>query len=147
MGDAFKAAADAYLRRGLTRGVPSLFVDMRPLADADPAKRDVLLALAESYRDALRAGPGAAFPPLAGGAAGGEAPAPESPQTLVWVLFFLARFYDRLVGGRRRGRGLYVPVGVCRRCARGAPVAVGEARVLLWLWSSGAIGLWGYGAV
>ncbi|KAG2439621.1 hypothetical protein HXX76_004973 [Chlamydomonas incerta] len=99
VGDAFTAAADAYLRRGLTRGVPSLFVDMRPLADADPAKQAALLRLAESYRDALRAGPGAAFPPLAGGAAGaagGEAPAPESPQTLVWVLFFLARFYDRL---------------------------------------------------
>ncbi|KAG2432388.1 hypothetical protein HYH02_012960 [Chlamydomonas schloesseri] len=98
VGDAFKAAADAYLRRGLSRGVPSLFVDVRPLLDLpDTAKRDTLLGLVESYRDALRAGPGAAFPPLAGGGAGGEAPAaaPESPQTLVWVLYFLARFYDR----------------------------------------------------
>ncbi|EFJ53230.1 hypothetical protein VOLCADRAFT_55571 [Volvox carteri f. nagariensis] len=90
VGDAFKAAADMYLRVGLTRGVPSLYVDVRPLL-ADPVKRDTVRQLVESYRDTLRST--GAYPPLTG--ATSDSVSPESPQTLVWVLLFLARFYDR----------------------------------------------------
>ncbi|PNH10937.1 N-terminal acetyltransferase A complex subunit nat1 [Tetrabaena socialis] len=53
VGESFRAALDAYLRRGLTRGVPSLYVDVRPLM-ADPAKRQVVQELVEGYRDSLR---------------------------------------------------------------------------------------------
>ncbi|KAG2502223.1 hypothetical protein HYH03_000709 [Edaphochlamys debaryana] len=89
IGDNFVAAADAYLRGGLTRGVPSLFVDVRPLL-AGPVKRVALQRLVEGYRDSLKSK--GAYPPLSGG--DGSASAPESPQTLVWVLLFLARLYD-----------------------------------------------------
>ncbi|GFR42330.1 hypothetical protein Agub_g3237, partial [Astrephomene gubernaculifera] len=74
----------------LTRGVPSLYVDVRPLL-GDPAKSAAVQQLVESYRETLRSS--GTYPPLFGSDA---APGPESPQTLVWVLFFLARFYDRL---------------------------------------------------
>lgn len=53
VGDAFRAAADAYLRVGLTRGVPSLFVDVRPLL-GDGAKAACLQQLVEGYRDSLK---------------------------------------------------------------------------------------------
>ncbi len=53
VGDAFRAAADAYLRMGLTRGVPSLFVDVRPLL-GDGAKAACLQQLVEGYRDSLK---------------------------------------------------------------------------------------------
>ncbi|GIL62302.1 hypothetical protein Vafri_16585 [Volvox africanus] len=91
VGEGFKAAADAYLRVGLTRGVPSLYVDVRPLL-SDLTKAETIQQLVESYRDSLRSA--GSYPPLIG--ADNDAPqAPESPQTLVWVLLFIARLYDR----------------------------------------------------
>lgn len=113
-GDAFLTALDAHMRRYLSRGIPSLFVDIRPLF-REPAKLAAAESLAESYADSLRSS--SAFPAAAGASTsgstnssvnaeergGGEAGTSgrgdeaESPQTLVWVLYFLARHYDRLV--------------------------------------------------
>ncbi|KAJ5823333.1 hypothetical protein N7447_005673 [Penicillium robsamsonii] len=47
-GEDFKQAADAYLLRGLKKGVPSLFVNIKQLY-IDPAKRDVVQELVEGY--------------------------------------------------------------------------------------------------
>ncbi len=51
-GEAFAAAADAYLRVGLSRGVPSLFADVRPLL-RDEAKRVTLLRRVMGYKESL----------------------------------------------------------------------------------------------
>lgn len=55
------SAADAYVRRHLLRGIPSLFSDLQPLY-ADPAKAAALGQLFEGYAAHLRAH--GALPPL-----------------------------------------------------------------------------------
>lgn len=79
-GDAFTAAADSYVRRYLLRGIPSLFSDLKPLY-ASSAKAALLGQLFERHAASLQASN--ALPPLAGGAAGGQEPA---PQALVWCV-------------------------------------------------------------
>jgi tetratricopeptide (TPR) repeat protein len=72
----FSAAAEAYVRRPLERGVPSLFSDLRPLY-ADVSKAEALGKLMEGLRAAVEAGGGGGrLPPLsaaAAAAAAGEA--------------------------------------------------------------------------
>lgn len=98
MGEAFTAAADGFVRRYLSRGIPSLFSALRPLL-RDPAKAEALGHLFRRLEAGLVAD--GAFPPLAqapGGAAA-EPAAPEkaqSPQTLVWTRFYLAQHCDAL---------------------------------------------------
>lgn len=83
-GDAFRAAADAYLRDGIVRGVPSLFRDVAELYDA-PWREETLHALVSSYVENLEAG--ATF----GGAGDGEV---QPPSALLWSLYFVAQHHD-----------------------------------------------------
>lgn len=102
-GEEFRSLADTYVRRYLTSGIPSLFADLKPLY-RDAAKAATLQQLFHGYLDALTST--GALPPLAappgGGAAaaasGGkeraEAGEKKEPQTLSWVLLYLAQHYD-----------------------------------------------------
>jgi peptide alpha-N-acetyltransferase len=96
-GTEFVDAADAYVRRYLARGIPSLFSDLKPLY-ADAAKAAALGALFSRLEAALEST--GAFPPLArppAYATGGAAAAsPASPQALVWARLYLAQHHDRL---------------------------------------------------
>eukprot|EP00887_Chlorella_sp_A99_P007802 scaffold20.g7802.t1 len=94
-GDAFAAAADAYVRRPLSKGVPSLFSDLRPLY-ADPAKAAALAALFARLEAALAAG--GEFPPPAEGGGDVRAGGPHhaSPHSLVWCRLYLAQHHDLL---------------------------------------------------
>lgn len=99
MGEAFTAAADAFVRRYLSRGIPSLFSALRPLL-ADGAKAEALGRLFRRLEAGLVAD--GAFPPLAqppGGGGDGAGAAPEkaqSPQALVWTRYYLAQHCDAL---------------------------------------------------
>ena len=124
-GDAFVAAASAYVRRPLRRGVTSLFSDLKPLyRDAAKAAHleavmEAILASLQSSEEQLSANgdvslakpsegasnSAAAQPEDDGSAAAEEAAAspaqppsdrPDGPQTQLWVMFYLAQHYDRL---------------------------------------------------
>lgn len=64
-GAEFVAAADAYVRRFISRGIPSLFSDLKPLY-ADTTKAAALQELFEGYAAALRTT--GSMPPLQQGA-------------------------------------------------------------------------------
>jgi peptide alpha-N-acetyltransferase len=66
-GAEFVAAADAYVRRFIDRGIPSLYSDLKPLY-ADSSKAAALQELFEGYAAALRAS--GSMPPLQQGGAG-----------------------------------------------------------------------------
>mmetsp|Transcript_2029 Transcript_2029/g.3159 ORF Transcript_2029/g.3159 Transcript_2029/m.3159 type:complete len:899 (+) Transcript_2029:210-2906(+) len=92
---AFLAAADRYVRGYIRKGIPSLFMDLRPLY-RDSSKAAAIGDLFESYRSALTAGKGLPpLPPSTDCSANGASEV-ESPQTAVWVLYFLAQHYDQL---------------------------------------------------
>ena len=56
-GDDFSRRVERYLLRGLTRDVPSLFVDIKPLY-ADTAKREIVEKIIKSYCERLEANQG-----------------------------------------------------------------------------------------
>ncbi|TYZ64401.1 hypothetical protein PybrP1_012364 [[Pythium] brassicae (nom. inval.)] len=82
-GAAFATHADALLRRQLTKGVPSLGSDLKPLY-ADAAKVAAIETLLESYLTTLEAG----HPLLASG--------PPPATVLLWTNYFAAQHFDRL---------------------------------------------------
>jgi tetratricopeptide (TPR) repeat protein len=117
-GDEFVAAADGYVRRFISRGIPSLFSDLKPLY-ADPAKAAALQSLFEGYAAHLRQQ--GTMPPLKQGSSsgssangtnsssstngpaaangtsssnGGSSSGEDNP--LTWVLHYLSQHYDRL---------------------------------------------------
>lgn len=56
-GDDFSGRVEKYLLRGLTRNVPSLFVDIKPLY-VDVAKREIVEKTIKSYCERLEADQG-----------------------------------------------------------------------------------------
>lgn len=78
----FRNAVDSYARPLLSKGVPSLFSDLRPLYD-HPGKADILENLMIEIESSLEKS--GSFP---------QSSQKESPSTLLWVLFFLAQHYD-----------------------------------------------------
>lgn len=109
-GEAFTAAADAYVRRFLQKGVPSLFTDLKSLY-SNPAKAEALGALFQRLLDALTAD--GAFPPLAGQ----SEPQPASPQALLWTMAYLAQHHDRM-GDTEKA------LGMLQRCAEHTPTLI-----------------------
>lgn len=82
LGDAFKTAADQYLRRKLNKGVPSTFPNIKALY-ADPQKQAIIEELVLGY----------ASEKSANGSAEGKAHAETSSQFEDSVLYFLAQHY------------------------------------------------------
>ncbi|KAL8936969.1 MAG: hypothetical protein Q9211_003925 [Gyalolechia sp. 1 TL-2023] len=90
-GDDFRTAADHYLQRMLHKGVPSTFANIKSLY-SDPAKREIVQTLAESYLDGTHT-------PLANGSAekqvnGRESSEVKRPLFDISVLYFLAQHYN-----------------------------------------------------
>ena len=94
-GEAFRLAADSYARRFIQGGIPSLFIDLKPLY-TDDAKRAALESLMLGYLEALQAG--GRLPPPPGGGAGlnGSEVGPPAPAALVWVQAYLAHHFAHL---------------------------------------------------
>ncbi len=123
-GEAFLAAAQAYVRRYVQKGIPSLFRDLRPLY-ADAAKRDalgrLLTELEQSYAAEAEAAGAAAAAGGGSEVAGATPPAEQGQQAeqeeqgqqqhghghhshhhhhkqepLLWVRLYLAQHHDLL---------------------------------------------------
>ncbi|XP_012285201.1 N-alpha-acetyltransferase 15, NatA auxiliary subunit [Orussus abietinus] len=87
IGEQFKTLVDRYLRRGLHKGVPPLFVNLRSLY-TDQEKVDTVQSLLLEYKDALKAH--GHFSDL-------EKENPrEPPSALLWTYYYLAQHYDHL---------------------------------------------------
>lgn len=85
-GETFKALVKPYLITALTKGVPSLFVDVKSLY-VDILKRQCIEDIVEELRESLIAGnPAPISPP----------DADEPPTTYLWTLYFLAQHHSFL---------------------------------------------------
>lgn len=85
----FRELIDEYLRRGLRKGVPPLFVNIRSLYD-DEDKVKIIEELAHGYHDQLQKSSHFS-------AADDEAKLPAEPASaLLWTLYFLSQHYDNL---------------------------------------------------
>jgi hypothetical protein len=82
-GDAFELAVRTYIRPFLTKGVPSLFSDLRPLYE-HPGKADILEKVICEVEMSLDTN--GTFP---------DSSIVETPSTLTWTLFLLAQHFDR----------------------------------------------------
>lgn len=88
-GDRFRDIVDEYLRRGLRKGVPPLFVNIRSVyKDADKVR--IISELIHGYHQQLAA---TCHFSVADHAAGLPA---EPASALLWTLYFLAQHFDHL---------------------------------------------------
>ncbi|KAF8308202.1 NMDA receptor-regulated protein 1a [Clavulina sp. PMI_390] len=78
-GDEFSSAVEPYIRRGITRGIPSLFADLKTLY-VDAEKRSTIERIAEAILAEQEATPS-------------DPAMQEPPSTLVWTLYFLGQHY------------------------------------------------------
>ncbi|XP_043497119.1 N-alpha-acetyltransferase 15, NatA auxiliary subunit [Polistes fuscatus] len=86
-GDQFKSLVDLYLRRGLHKGVPPLFVNLRSLYN-DKQKVEVIQSLVLEYKEALKAH---------GHFSNQEKDNQREPASaLLWTYYYLAQHYDYL---------------------------------------------------
>ena len=83
LGGSFRELVDTYLKKALRKGVPPLFVDLRPLYE-DSKKVAVIEELCLSYASSLKSDEGSFD-------AGGQK---EPATALLWVYYFLAQHYD-----------------------------------------------------
>ncbi|KAK0183435.1 hypothetical protein PV327_001478 [Microctonus hyperodae] len=86
-GEQFKKLVDQYLRRGLHKGIPPLFVNLRSLY-TDKEKVEIIQSLVLEYKDALKSH--GHFNDL-------EKDNPREPASaLLWTYYYLAQHYDYL---------------------------------------------------
>lgn len=86
-GEQFKSLVDKYMRKGLIKGVPPLFVDLRSLY-SDNQKVELIENLMLQYADALKK-VGKFDVDVSNG--------PKEPASaLLWVYYYLAQHYDFL---------------------------------------------------
>ena len=81
-GEKFREVVEEYIRNALSKGVPPLFVDLRPLYD-DPAKFEIIQAISSRLHDNLTKH-----------SSYDENGAPEPPTALLWLYYFLGQIYD-----------------------------------------------------
>ncbi|KDR72571.1 hypothetical protein GALMADRAFT_252705 [Galerina marginata CBS 339.88] len=84
-GDQFKDLIKPYIVKNLTKGIPSLFADIKALY-ADKEKQQTIENLVESLREQYAST--SVVPPSAG--------AETEPTTYLWTLYFLAQHYSYL---------------------------------------------------
>lgn len=86
-GEQFKTLVDKYMRKGLIKGVPPLFVDLRSLY-SNPQKVETIEKLMLQYVDALKK-VGKFDTAVSNGSK-------EPASALLWVYYYLAQHYDFL---------------------------------------------------
>lgn len=87
VGEQFKTLVDKYMRKGLVKGVPPLFVDLRSLY-SDPTKIETIENLMLQYTDTLK---------KIGKFDSETSNGPKEPASaLLWVYYYLAQHYDYL---------------------------------------------------
>jgi len=94
-GEQFREAADKYVRRALTKGVPPLFKELKVLYK-DTFKLQTLEDLMLGYVKNLT---GTSY--YSNSDATNEKVEKESPTTLLWVYYYLAQHFDYLFNTER----------------------------------------------
>jgi peptide alpha-N-acetyltransferase len=79
-----------YLISGLTKGIPSLFVDLKALYE-DVGKKSIIEGLMETWRDSLASDGKSPFQQNSSSSS-----ADSEPTTYLWTLYFLAQHYSFL---------------------------------------------------
>ena len=87
----FRPLADVYLCRALKKGIPSLFVDLKPLYQ-DTQKRAIVEELVDSYRRSLEGG---CLPDESPNDVVAESDG-DVPTTYLWTLYFLAQHFSHI---------------------------------------------------
>lgn len=87
--DNFKPLANVYLLQGLNKGIPSLFVDLKPLYH-DIQKRAIIEELVEGYRQVLEEG---RFPDDTSDIIAAISDS-DAPAMYLWTLYFLAQHFS-----------------------------------------------------
>jgi N-alpha-acetyltransferase 15/16, NatA auxiliary subunit len=87
----FQPLASAYILRGLKKGIPSLFVDLKPLCH-DAQKRAIIEELVDGYRRTLEGG----CLPDESSDDGIAASDGDVPTTYLWTLYFLAQHFSHI---------------------------------------------------
>lgn len=87
----FRPLANTYLLRGLKKGIPSLFVDLKSLYQ-DTQKRAIIEELVECYRGSLEEG----YLPDESPNDTGSEPDSDVPTTYLWTLYFLAQHFSHI---------------------------------------------------
>ena len=83
LGESFRELVDAYLKKALRKGIPPLFVDLRPLYIEEEHVK-VIENLCLNYASSLKSEEGAF-----------DVGGPREPATaLLWVYYYLAQHYD-----------------------------------------------------
>ena len=85
--DTFRAMTDKYMRKALRKGVPPLFVDLRPLY-ADQAKMGIIEELCQGYYENLKSSRRSFDPDTS------DTSEAEPATALLWLLYYLAQHHD-----------------------------------------------------
>ncbi|KAI9140409.1 NMDA receptor-regulated protein 1-domain-containing protein [Paraphysoderma sedebokerense] len=85
--DVFRERVHAYLRHGLRKGIPSLFVGMKHIYVSDPQKIDVIQGIVHGFLENLES---------LSKFEDNESEESEPPSAKLWVLYYLAQHYDNL---------------------------------------------------
>ena len=85
-GQAFKDLLEAYMKKALRKGIPPLFVDLRPLY-TNEAKVKIIQELCQGYYANLKG--------QRSFEANGQ-PNSEPATALLWLLYYMAQHYDHL---------------------------------------------------
>lgn len=91
-GDLFRTIVSKYMRHALHKGVPPLFVDLRPLY-ADPEKVKIIENLALGFVDSLKS---TGYFTKEDQSKNEDSVQKEPATALLWTFFFLAQHYDHL---------------------------------------------------
>jgi len=85
-GDTFKSLLDAYMQKSMRKGIPPLFVDLKPLY-SDPSKVKIIEELILSYEKNLTS-PEGSFD--------GQPDSQEPATAYLWVLYYMSQHFDYL---------------------------------------------------
>ncbi|KAG8741139.1 hypothetical protein FRC12_015759, partial [Ceratobasidium sp. 428] len=91
-GEEFKPLVESYLWKGLTRGIPSLFVDIKALYK-DDEKRRVVEEIMEGFLNKLKLEEQHQESNPTTNGTNGDA-TPEPPTTYLWALYYLGQHYS-----------------------------------------------------
>ncbi|KAG8687956.1 hypothetical protein FRC09_013189 [Ceratobasidium sp. 395] len=91
-GEEFKPLVESYLWKGLTRGIPSLFVDIKALYK-DDEKRQVVEEIMEGFLGKLKLEEQHQESNPTTNGTNGDA-TPEPPTTYLWALYYLGQHYS-----------------------------------------------------
>merc|ERR1712223_34524 len=90
-GDVFKNKLDKYMRKALRKGIPPLFVDLRPLYKSE-SKATIIEELCQGYYDNLKTHD--SFDPVDETTGNGGTDGKEPATALLWLLYYLPQHYD-----------------------------------------------------